>query len=121
MSTIIQISFILLATLLLAAFLVLLPVAIIFNYKAGMKYRDILARQIGRLRLGKMLAALGVDIGSYVSMDRTVDIREQITRCKACDNTDECDDKLAEGAIDTDSIGFCKNEETLQELTRTPK
>jgi len=95
MSTIIQLSFTLLAILLLAAFVVLLPVAIIFNYKAGMKYREILTRQIERLRLGKIIAALGIDIDTYISMERTVDIREQITRCKACDNTEECDDKLA--------------------------
>ena len=121
MSTIIQLSFTLLAILLLAAFLVLLPVAIVFNYKAGMKYREILARQIERLRLGKMLAALGIDIDTYVSMEPTVDIREQITRCKTCDNTEECDDRLAEGIIDTDNIGFCNNEKSLQELTRGPK
>ena len=118
MSTIIQFSFILLAILLLAAFVVLLPVAIVFNYKAGMKYREILARQIERLRLGKMLAALGIDIDTYVSMDRTVDIREQITRCKACDNTEECDDRLAEGIIDTDNISFCNNEKSLKERLR---
>ena len=121
MSTIIQLSFILLAILLLAAFVVLLPVAIIFNFKAGMKYREILARQIERLRLGKMLAALGIDIDSYVSIEGIVDIREQITRCKACDNTEECDDRLAEGIIDTDNISFCDNEKSLQELTRVPK
>ncbi len=31
------------------------------------------------------------------------------------------DDRLAEGIIDTDNIGFCNNEESLQELTRAPK
>jgi hypothetical protein len=65
-----------------------------------------------------MLAALGVDIDTYVSMDRTVDIREQITRCKACDNTEECDNRLAEGIIDTDNISFCNNEKSLKERLR---
>ena len=106
MDTIILLSFILLIILVLAVFFVLLPVAIIFNFKAGIKYREKLAGQIERLRLGKMLAALGIDIDAYASMERTVDIWEQITRCKACDNTEECDDRLAEGVIDADNISF---------------
>ena len=81
--------------------------------------KDMFAEQIERLRLGKMLAALGVDIDAYVSMERTVYIREQITHCMACDNTEECDDRLTEGVIDADNISFCNNEKSLQELTRS--
>ena len=121
MDIIIQLSFILLIILLLAVFFVLLPVAIIFNFKAGIKYREKLAGQIERLRLGKMLAALGIDIDAYISMERSVDIWEQMNRCKACDNTEECDDRLSEGVIDADDISFCNNEKSLQELTRVPE
>lgn len=99
----------------------LLPVAIIFNFKAGIKYREKLAGQIQRLRLEKMLAALGIEIDTYVSVERTVDIREQMTRCRACGNTEECDDRLAEGDIAVDNIGFCNNEKTLQKLAHTRK
>ena len=107
---------ILLLGLLLATFMVLLPVAIIFNTRAGMKYRQALASQLERLRLGKMLVALGIDTDSYLSSERVVTIREHMDRCNACENTGECDNRLAEGAMDAESIGFCNNEASLQEI-----
>jgi hypothetical protein len=106
--------------LVLAAFLVLLPVAIIFNMKTGMKYRQELAHKLDRLRLGKMLAALGMDLNEYLATNPTVDIKHQMERCTACTNTEECDDQLAINAIDADSIGFCNNEESLRHIVNTP-
>ena len=107
---------VLLLGLLLVIFTVLLPVAIVFNTRAGMKYRQGIAEQLQRLRLDKMLAALGIDRDSYLSRERAVDIREQMQRCNSCDNTVECDTRLAEGAVDTDSIGYCNNEASLQKI-----
>ena len=121
MDILIQISFTLLAILLLAVFFVMLPIAIVFNFKAGMKYREKLAGQIERLRLGKMLSSLGIDIDAYVSTEQGVIIREQMARCKACENTEECDDRLAAGSIDADNIGFCNNEKSLQGVARAAK
>ena len=106
----------LLLGLLLATFIVLLLVAIIFNTRAGMKYRHALADQLGRLRLGKMLTALGIDTDSYLSSARAVDIREQMERCNACANTEECDIQLAGETIDADSIDYCNNEASLQKI-----
>jgi len=107
---------ILLLGLLLATFMVLLPVAIIFNTRAGMKYRQVLAGQLARLRLGKMLTALGIDTDSYLSSERVVAIREQMDRCCACDNTGECDTQLAGGTVNTDSISYCNNEASLKKI-----
>ncbi len=112
---------ILLLGLLLATFMVLLPVAIIFNTRAGMKYRQTLAEQLERLRLGKMLTALGIDTDSYLSSERVVAIREQMDRCNDCTNTGECDTRLAEGTVDTGSISYCNNEASLQEIARQQK
>lgn len=112
---------ILLLGLLLATFMVLLPVAIIFNTRAGMKYRQALAEQLEQLRLHKMLTALGIDTDSYLSSERVVAIREQMDRCNACGNTGECDTRLAEGAVDADSISYCNNEASLQEIARQQK
>ena len=103
-----------------AAFLVLLPVAIIFNMKAGMKYRQELARKLDNLRLGKMLAALGMDLDEYLATNPAVEIKNQMERCAACSNTEECDDKLATQAIDADRIGFCNNEESLRRMSSKP-
>ena len=112
---------ILLLGLLLATFMVLLPVAIIFNTRAGMKYRQTLAEQLERLRLGNMLTALGIDTDSYLSSERVVAIREQMDRCNACGNTEECDTRLAGGAVDAGSISYCNNEASLQEIARQQK
>lgn len=104
----------------LAAFMVLLPVAIVFNMKAGMKYRQELAQKLDSLRLGKMLAALGMDLDEYLASNPVVNIRDQMDRCTACNNTEECDDKLSSNAIDTDRIGFCNNEESLRDMVSKP-
>jgi len=105
-----------LLTLLLVTFSVLLPVAIVFNVRAGEKYRRDLAEKVNRLRLGKMLEALGVDIDIYLNSERSLDIQQHIDRCNACDNTAECDDKLTGQGIDPDHIGFCNNEASLREI-----
>ncbi|MGB5177762.1 MAG: DUF6455 family protein [Gammaproteobacteria bacterium] len=107
---------VLLLGLLLVVFTVLLPLAIVFNTRAGMKYRQGIAAQLEQLRLGKMLTALGIDTDSYLSRERVVDIREQMQRCNQCDNTVECDTRLAEGAVDTDDISYCNNEASLQKI-----
>ena len=121
MNTLSLITVGLLTILVVAVFAVLLPVAFIFNFKTGAAYRKKLADQIDRLRLGKMLGALGINIDTYISKERAVDIREQMTRCKACENTDTCDEKLEQKDITADSIGFCNNEKTLQEMSKSLK
>ncbi|MGB5539676.1 MAG: DUF6455 family protein [Gammaproteobacteria bacterium] len=106
--------------LLLATFAGLLMVAIVFNFRAGLKYRRALAEQLDNYRLAKMLTALGIDIDEYLSTERVVDINTQMTRCGACENVGECDEKLAGGRISAGNIGFCNNEQSLQKLARSP-
>ena len=106
----------LLLVLVLSVFAVLLPRAFVVNFKTGMVYREKLAGQIGRLRLGNMLAALGVDTEAYISKERAVDIREQMTRCKACENTNVCDEALEQKVVTADEIGFCDNEDALRKV-----
>ena len=121
MNTLTLITIGLLMILILAVFTVLLPIAFVFNFKTGMVYRERLAGQIERLRLGNMLAALGIDTDAYVSKERAVDIKEQMTRCKACENTETCDEKLEQDVVTADSIGFCNNEESLRKMAQTVK
>ena len=113
----VSIAAVLLLGLLLATFMVLLPVSIIFNTRAGMKYRRGMAEQLARLRLGKMLTALGIDTDSYLSSERVVDIQKQMERCDACANTEECDTRLGAGAVDAGSIDYCNNEASLRDIT----
>ena len=113
---VVSIISILLLGLLLVIFTVLLPVSIVFNTRAGIKYRQGIAEQLQRLRLGKMITALGIDTDSYLSSERVVDIREQMERCNSCTNTDECDTVLADGPVDANSISYCNNEAALQKI-----
>ncbi len=100
------------------AFTVLLVMAIVFNLNAGKKYRQSLAHRVNHLRLGKMLGALGIDVDSYLHTERIVDIEQHINRCSDCNNLEKCDDQLSTGRVDAGEIGFCNNEQSLQELAR---
>ena len=112
---------ILLLGLLLTIFIIWLSVAIIFSTRSGMKYRRVLAEQLDQLRLGKMLAALGIDTDSYLSRERAVDIHKHMQRCVACANTEECDTWLEQGAMDAAGISYCNNEESLQKIAEQQK
>lgn len=108
----------LLLGLLISGFTLLLLAAIVFNLKTGQRYREKLAQDLHKLRLGKMLAALGIDINSYLHTARSVDIYQQMNRCATCENTRECDDQLTNEDIEASRIDFCNNEQSLQELVR---
>lgn len=113
---IISVVTILLLGLLLTTFSIWLSVAIVFSTRSGIKYRQALAEQLAQLRLGKMLAALGIDTDSYLSRERAVDIHKHMQRCATCNNTEECDTRLDQGAMDVASISYCNNEESLQKI-----
>ena len=86
------------------------------NVIIGMEFRKNLARKVNALRLNKMLAALGIDINSYLHSERVIDIEEHIDKCSACQNTETCDEQLASGTIQASSIDYCNNEESLQQI-----
>ena len=115
---IISVTSLLLLVLLMASFIFLLSTAIVFNTRAGMKYRTTLAARLKQLRLGKMLAALGIDTDSYLSRERAVDIHQHMQRCTSCTNTEECDSRLTDENIDTETIDYCNNEASLRKLSR---
>jgi len=68
-----------------------------------------------------MLAALGIDVDSYLHSERIVDIQRQMGRCSDCGRTAECDDRLARGDVDAADIGFCNNEQSLQQILEREK
>ena len=86
------------------------------NVIVGIEFRKNLAHQVNALRLNKMLAALGIDINSYLHSERVIDIEEHIDKCSACQNTETCDDQLNQGTIQADTIDYCNNEESLQHI-----
>lgn len=118
MTTTVSVLSAIMLSLLLVTFTILLMVAIVFNFKAGMKYRRALAEQLNNFRLARMLTALGIDIDEYLSTERVVDIHRHMERCGACTNVGECDERLAGGNLAADEIEFCNNEESLRKIAR---
>jgi len=90
--------------------------AIIFNIKAGIKYRHNLARQLDQLRISNMLRALGIDINLYLHQERINEINSQMIRCSECNNTDRCDEDTKTGNTDPEGISYCNNEQALRTI-----
>jgi len=102
--------------ILVCVFGVSLFLIIVFNVKAGIKYREPLAKKLHTLRLGKMLSALGVNAVEYLHTENIVTINEQMDRCAECVNTEECDDNLSANNVSLDEIDFCNNESSLKNM-----
>ena len=102
--------------LLLAGFLLRLSYTIMMNLINGRKFHYSLERQVNKLRLNSMLAALGINKANYIYQTNTNDIKKQMRSCSACTNTDECDDKLSKLSLEVNEIEFCNNEADLKEI-----
>lgn len=102
--------------MLVSAFSISLFLAIVFNVKAGAKYREPLAKKLHALRLNKMLSALGISTFEYLHTESLVTINEQMDRCSGCTNTEECDDNLSDNNVDINEIDFCNNETSLKNM-----
>lgn len=102
--------------MLLSVFGVSLFLTIIFNVKAGIKYREPLAKKLHTLRLNKMLSALGINTAEYLNTESVVTINEQMDRCAECVNTEECDENLSTNNVSLNEIDFCNNEASLKDM-----
>ncbi len=107
--------------LMLAGFTLRLTYVIMKNLIDGRKFHQNLEQEFNRLRLSRMLTALGINKSSYIHQTSVSDIHQQMESCSACKNTDECDEKLAKPALDVDEIEFCNNESRLQEIKQQQK
>jgi len=105
----------------LGYFIVRLMLRIRNNVVIGRTYRQALRTEISSLRLDRMLAALGINRELYLHQQNTRDIHQQIQRCRDCDNTDLCDEKLCAQTIDQDNIDYCNNAESLKTMINKQK
>ena len=103
-------------TLLLAIFTIRLFYKIIVNIINGRKFHQALEQEFSKLRLNNMLSALGISKTDYIYQTSVKDIHQQMKNCTDCENTTECDEKLATPDIDVTEIEFCNNEEELQKI-----
>ena len=86
------------------------------NLASGRKFHHSLAEQFDHLRLSKMLTALGINKTAYIYQTNVNDINKQMNSCSACENTGECDERLAEPDLNISEIAFCNNEAELKEV-----
>jgi hypothetical protein len=102
--------------LLLVYFVLQLFFTVFNNLATGQKFHHSLAEKFDHLRLSKMLSALGIDKTAYIYQTNVNDIHKQMNSCSACENTDECDERLAEPDLKISEIAFCNNETELKEI-----
>ena len=107
--------------LLLTAFVLRLSYTIMTNLVNGRKFHHSLEQQFNKLRLSNMLVALGINKTDYIYQTNVNDIQQQMRSCSACANTEECDDKLSNSAIEITDIEFCNNEADLKEIKQKIK
>ena len=98
------------------AFAISLSLAIVFNVRAGARYRETLAEKLHALRLNTMLSALGINVSEYLHTVSTVTINKQIDSCAECASTEKCDDNLSNNTITINDIDFCNNESSLKNM-----
>ena len=87
------------------------------NVLNGQSFHDSLVAQISNMRMGKMMDALGINKAKYIHQESVLDINHHIDTCNACENTDECDEKLESETIGVEDIKFCGNESSMVEIT----
>ena len=66
---------------LLVGFVVFLVVSIFRNLQTGRHYRQVIAGQLSRLRLDRMLGILGIGQYTYLHTQPIPGIRDQMKRC----------------------------------------
>jgi len=102
--------------LLVSGFMFRLFFTIMINLINGRKFHHALEQQFSKLRLNKMLAALGINKTDYIYQTSVRDIKQQMVNCSDCENTDECDDKLSAATLNITDIDFCNNEAELIDI-----
>lgn len=102
--------------LLLVSFMFRLIYTIATNMINGRKFHLALEQEFNKFRLSNMLSALGINKTAYLYQSKVKDIHRQMKSCSSCENTDECDEKLATPNVDITEIKFCNNEAELKEI-----
>ena len=97
-------------------FMLRLSYTVAMNLINGRKFHHSLDQKFSKLRLNKMLTALGINKTAYIYQTSVKDIHQQMKSCSDCTNTDECDEKLSKPDIDITEIEFCNNEADLKEI-----
>ncbi len=102
-----------------AALIVLFPVSIGRNLKAGHTYRKKLAQKIEALPMGRMLERLGIDEYRLLHEKDGVHLHEEIQRCASCDAKQTCEEVVeTHQHLAPDDIDFCPNRDELADVLK---
>lgn len=105
--------------LMVGIFVLRLFYIIIINLIKGRQFHLALEKEFNRLRLSKMLTALGINKVRYIHTTASTKIKQQMDACEQCTNTVECDTKLSQDEIEINHIHFCNNEAELKEIKQS--
>ena len=83
------------------------------NMRQGRVFRRQLAEKVEHTRLGRMLAALGIDLASYLHKVPVAQVGESSNNCDSCVSTEQCDDALQQESLQPEDIDFCPNQGSL--------
>ncbi len=97
-------------------FMLRLTYTIAINLINGRKFHHSLEQEFSKLRLNKMLTALGINRTDYIYQTNVKNIQQQMRSCSDCTNTNECDEKLDGSELEVTEIEFCNNEADLINL-----
>ena len=82
-----------------------------------LRLRARLLDRIRELRLHEMLRYRGIDLRRYLYGEQIVDIETNISRCRRCQNLEECDRVLADESGSAEDFSFCPNCEHLARVS----
>lgn len=111
------ISIILLAliSLLILLVVVVMAIAVLNNFRVGLRFRDELARRVRFLRMDKMLKKRDIKREHYLHVESVTNIENQIRNCESCSATKQCDEALKQNSHA--DLSFCPNDENFESMT----
>lgn len=88
--------------------------AVAFAPDAGIRFlgraaRGELRREIGALRLGRMLKLRGVSIGTFADEHSPAQLQQALSACRDCRNASHCEAVLR-GFLSGDDYAFCASD-----------
>lgn len=80
--------------------------------------RKELIRRAEKLRLPRMMQALGIGLVGYFYKVSTEDLEKNVENCENCSFTEECDEKLKIPELNPADIEFCPGRDKLAPFSR---
>ena len=94
-------------------------IAILRNYRTGLRHRDPIDSRIRHLRLNDMLRVMGIDRQLYLHNAPLNQVHAQINSCEKCDAKEACEEFFDPATADFEADSrelenvFCPNRDSL--------